>query len=69
MPKISSTLVNRTLAAEGHEERLVPGDGYWYFTDGDTPYWPATMVCVPRITDLSLDEWLEEHRTLAARSW
>lgn len=69
MPKLSSTLVNHALAAAGHAERLVRGNGYWYFTEGNASRWPSSSVYVYRITDLTLDEWLAEHRTLAARSW
>ena len=66
MPRLTRAAVNHALATQGHAERLVQGRGYWYFAEGATPCWPASSVYVPRLTDLSLDEWLAEHRALAA---
>jgi len=41
-------------------------DAYCYFYGGDADYWHETSVMVPRISDLTLDQWLAEARTCAA---
>lgn len=56
--------VNEALEANGYSERLVRGDRYFYFAEGEAACWPESAVCVMRLNDLTLEEWLEEHRTL-----
>lgn len=65
-PKTSAT-VNRVLTALGYAERLVRGNGYWYFVDGDAHTWFSSSVGVYRITDLPLWRWIENRRDLATR--
>jgi len=56
--------VNEALYAMGCAEQLVRGDRYFYFAEGEAACWPESAVCVMRLNDLKLDEWLEEHRRL-----
>lgn len=63
-PKTSVT-VNNLLKALGHAERLVRGNGYWYFVDGDAMMWYSSSVPVCRITDLPLYRWAQERDHLA----
>jgi hypothetical protein len=56
--------VNEALYAMGYAEQLVRGDRYFYFAEGEAACWPESAVCVMRLNDLKLDEWLEEHRRL-----
>ena len=52
--------VNRALKEAGIHGELVRGKGYFYFV-GDSFYWSAgTSVWVFRVTDLSIDQWIEE---------
>jgi len=60
--------INAALVVGGHQERLFRGKGYFYFSDGNTPNWPATSVCVYRLNELTLEQWLEEHASLKAKS-
>ena len=66
MARLTLKTVNKALAAAGHAERLVQGDGYWYFAEGDTPRWPVTMVCIYRLNALTLEQWIAEHAALKA---
>lgn len=69
--RVTSATVNKALAAAGHAERLYKGHSdsgqvYWYFGEGDAADWYETMVCVPRVSDLTVAQWLEEHARLSA---
>lgn len=67
--RVTSAAVNKALAAAGFDERLYKGHSdsgqvYWYFGDGDAPDWGCeTMVPVPRVSDLTVEQWLQEHAT------
>lgn len=56
--------VNEALEAAGYSERLVRGDRYFYFAEGEAACWPESAVCVVRLNDLTLEEWLDEHQKL-----
>lgn len=66
-PELTTGEVSKSLRDAGHFERLVKGDGYFYFAEGEAQFWPDTIVAVPRITDLSLRDWLFEHGRLKAK--
>lgn len=63
---ISTKAVNKEIAKLGGSEILVKGVGYWYFTEGRAHEWPATMVYVMRLSDLTLDQWVGEYKALKA---
>lgn len=56
--------VNKALAAIGAKELLVKGQGYFYFVEGETATWKSTMVCVSSLQQLTLEQWLDEHKAL-----
>jgi len=56
--------INKAIEAEGGKERLVRGDGYWYFTEGDAEKWPETSVMVHRLNSLTLKQWVEVWRQM-----
>lgn len=58
--------VNSALRRAGHEERLVRGEGYYYFADGAAHTWPQSGVYVYRVGELSVDQWLAQRDALAA---
>jgi hypothetical protein len=53
-------MVNDALLKRGRDESLRPGDGYFYFGGGDAVNWLTNSVRVGRVSDLTLDQWLEE---------
>lgn len=65
MARLTITAINKALESRGHAERLFPGTGYFYFAEGIASSWPSTMVCVSRLNDLSLEQWIAEHESLS----
>lgn len=62
--------VNKALHAAGLDCQLHKGDGYCYFWGPSVERSPVgTMVYVPRISDLTVEQWLEEAETIATREW
>ena len=53
--------VNNILAAQGAPERLCKGEGYVYWHSGTTYEWPESIIYVPRLSDLTIREYLEDH--------
>lgn len=66
---ITAATVNRELKTLGVSERLVKGNGYWYFTEGNAHNWRSTMVLVNRVADLDLDSWMIEYKALSEDVW
>lgn len=64
--RLTTTIINRELAARGHAEQLHRGPGYWYFDSDDAVLWPQTSVWVMRLNELTLEQWLGERDILAA---
>ena len=69
MPRLTLKKVNAALAAKGIPERLVQGNGYLYFVEGDAAGWYSSSVAVWRLNDLSLEQWLAEHKALATNRY
>lgn len=63
MAALTLKAVNLALIKSGASEELVKGKDYFYFSGGDTPEWDGTIVYVPRLNDLTLDEWVDEWRS------
>lgn len=55
--------VNRELRKRGIEDKLVKGNGYYYFT-GDASTWPDNSVHVYNISDLTLDQIVDSYNRL-----
>lgn len=64
--RVTLNKVNEALAAQGAAERLERAKDYFYFVEGDAPSWPSTMVVVSRLGSLSIEDWINEWRTLRA---
>lgn len=59
--------VNKALAAKGAKEELFYNrQGYYYFAEGNTARWKATMVYVPRLNDLTIYQWIAEWEALSS---
>jgi hypothetical protein len=55
------------MAQVGHEERLVKGNGYYYFQGGGSGAWEEQGVYTAHFNDLTLEEWVHERDNLASR--
>jgi hypothetical protein len=58
--RISRKMINDALRERGRDESLRPGDGYFYFGGGEAVNWITNSVRVRRLSDLTLEQWLEE---------
>jgi hypothetical protein len=56
--------VNKAIKELGGEEVLVKGDGYYYFWEGTAPDWKSSSVMVCRLNQLTLEQWIEEYKSL-----
>jgi len=45
---------------------LVRGEGYFYFAGEEPSIWPANSVYTYRMSDLSIEMWVEEAKALRA---
>jgi hypothetical protein len=59
--RVTLNAVNRALAALGHKEKLVKGNGYFYFIEGDSAWWYSTSVYTFHLNDLTVEQWVAEH--------
>jgi hypothetical protein len=46
---------------------LVKGNGYFYFWCEEAPNWHSSSVYTNFLNDLTLDQWVEEAKTLSSR--
>ena len=60
--------VNEELARRGHRVRLAKGDGYFYFWSGEAVGWLDRTVIVPKISSLTLVQWVDEFLKLRRKN-
>jgi hypothetical protein len=56
--------INDELARRGHMAPLAKASGYFYFHLGEAAGWLDRTISVPRVSSLSLKEWLAEYDRL-----
>jgi hypothetical protein len=61
---VTRKMVNDALRARGRDESLRDGQGYFYFGGGEAVNWLSSSVMVRRISDLTLEQWLEKFDSL-----
>src|ERR1022692_74805 len=61
-------LTQKSITAElrrlGHEARLESGDGYVYFLGLEPANWLDKTVKVPKVSSLTLEQWVAEYERL-----
>jgi hypothetical protein len=67
MPLTRKT-INAELAKRGHNALLENGGGYFYFYGGESVGWLDRTVQVPKVSSLTLEQWLEEFDKLKKRN-
>jgi hypothetical protein len=60
--------VNAELAKRGIKAQLENGGGYFYFRDGDAEDWLDRTAQVPKVSSLTLEQWIEEFGKLKKRN-
>jgi hypothetical protein len=56
--------INSELAKRGHNTLLQKGSGYFYFRGGEAGGWLDKTVRVPKVSSLTLEQWLGEFERL-----
>lgn len=59
MKQVRTSHINAAIKKEGGHEKLVKGDGYWYFIEGDAYEWETSSVYVYNLNSYSLEEWMK----------
>lgn len=62
--RVTRKIVNDALRERGRQESLREGDGYFYFGGGEAVHWLSSSVMVRKISDLTLEQWMEEFEKL-----
>jgi len=57
---LTPKVINAEPTKQGHTARLEHGDGYFYFLGGNSADWLDRTVSVPKVSSLTLDQWIEE---------
>lgn len=63
--RVTLTAINNELARRGHAERLVRGDGYFYFIDGAAHTWYSATVPSMQLGWQTVEQWADERDALA----
>jgi hypothetical protein len=62
--KATLKAINDELARLGHTARVAKASGYFYFQFGEAADWLDRTVAVPKVSSLSLEQWIGEFRRL-----
>jgi hypothetical protein len=62
--RVTLKAINEALNGLVPDVRLAKGDGYFYFTSGETVNWLDTTLRVPTLSSLTLEQWIEEFKRL-----
>jgi len=60
--------INAELAKRGHTALLENGNGYFYFVGGEAADWLDRTVQVPKVSSMTLEQWVEEFDKLKKRN-
>jgi hypothetical protein len=58
--RLTLKTINNELRRLGHDVHLDKGDGYFYFWKGDANNWLDRTVNVPKVSSLTLEQWIDE---------
>ena len=58
--RLTVKAINEELAKRGSSAKLEKGDGYFYFSEGETIDWLDRTVNAHSLSSLSLDQWMAE---------
>jgi hypothetical protein len=58
--RLTQKAVNDELTRLGHHARLEKASGYHYFFGGEATDWLERSVHAPKISDLTLEQWIAE---------
>jgi hypothetical protein len=62
--RLTLKTINDELRRLGHDVHIEKGDGYFYVWKGDANNWLDRTINVPKVSSLTLEEWIGEYRRL-----
>jgi hypothetical protein len=62
--RVTLKTVNDELRRLGHDVHVEKGDGYFYFWKGEANNWQDRTVNVPKVSSLTLEQWIDEFNRL-----
>lgn len=65
--RLTKKQIDAALEAAGFAERVFidRAKAYCYFGDGEAHTWRSSSVLVPRLSDLTIEQWIAERNMLA----
>ena len=66
--RISIKAINSELQRGGTQAVLTRGQGYFHFSGGEATDWLDRTVRVPTLHSLTLEQWIEQYRTLREKN-
>jgi hypothetical protein len=58
--RVTRKMTNDKLRERGRDESLRQGNAFFYFGGGEAVNWITNSIRVERVSDLTLEQWLEE---------
>ena len=62
--RLTLKTINDELTRLGHDVRIEKGDGYFYVWKGVANNWLDRTINVPKVSSLSLEQWIAEFNRL-----
>ncbi len=62
--RLTAKAITAELHRLGHEARLESGGGYFYFLGLEPATWLDKTVRVPKVSSLTLEQWVAEYQRL-----
>jgi hypothetical protein len=66
--RLTLKVINAELARRGYSVRLEKAGPYFYFFGGEAAGWLDRTVRVPRVSSLTLEQWIAEFKKLKKRN-
>jgi len=62
--RVTLKTIDDELRRLGHDVHVEKGDGYFYFWKGEANDWLDRTVNVPKVSSLTLEQWIDEFNRL-----
>ncbi len=62
--RVTLKAINNELGRLGYTARLAKAGGYFYFHFGEAANWLDRTVNVPKVSSLTVAQWIDEYRQL-----
>lgn len=62
--RLTLKTINDELRRLGHDVHIEKGDGYFYVWKGEANNWLDRTVNVPKVSNLTLEQWIDEFNRL-----